>query len=202
MPSDGFEGVEASAQTGIEFDAIAAANDFMALGAIAALRKNRTQRTPRRPGYRLDDLPLSRMGNPALTSGPSRSHSWPKRRYRSCSSQMGGRSLPTRTKLVTEFVVRPVVWRRQGALRSKASTSAGASACPREHVQTHGADIARSLAPILERAGMDRERAAQALVAALTAELGGQSPSFVRALEGCSNQAARAIHSSGRCRTR
>jgi len=40
MPSDGFDGVEALLKQGIEFDAIAAANDFMAMGAVAALRKH------------------------------------------------------------------------------------------------------------------------------------------------------------------
>ena len=68
MPSDGFEGVEALLRQGIEFDAIAAANDFMALGAIAALRKHgrNVPRDVRVTGF--DDLPLSRIGNPALTS--------------------------------------------------------------------------------------------------------------------------------------
>jgi DNA-binding LacI/PurR family transcriptional regulator len=40
MPSDGFDGVEALLKNGIEFDAIAAANDFMAMGAVVALRKH------------------------------------------------------------------------------------------------------------------------------------------------------------------
>ena len=189
MPSDGFEGVEALLRQGIEFDAIAAANDFMALGAIAALRKH-GRNVPRDvlvTGF--DDLPLSRMGNPALTSVTQPFALMAEKAIQIVLDQMAGRSVAKRTKLVTEFVVRRSCGCRQGALRSKASTSAGASACPREHVQTHGADIARSLAPILDAAGMDRERAAQALVAALTAELGGQSPSFVRALERLLDQA-------------
>jgi DNA-binding LacI/PurR family transcriptional regulator len=68
MPGDGFDGVEALLEQGIEFDAVAGANDFMALGAIAALRKHgrSVPRDIRVTGF--DDLPLSRMSNPALTS--------------------------------------------------------------------------------------------------------------------------------------
>ena len=50
MPGDGFDGVEALLAQGIQFDAVAAANDFMALGAVAALRKHRRASSSSRLG--------------------------------------------------------------------------------------------------------------------------------------------------------
>jgi DNA-binding LacI/PurR family transcriptional regulator/signal transduction histidine kinase/ActR/RegA family two-component response regulator len=189
MPGDGFDGVEALLKQGIEFDAVVAANDFMALGAIAALRKHgrNVPRDVRVTGF--DDLPLSRIGNPALTSVAQPFALIAEKAIETVLDQIAGRPVARRTQLVTEFVVRRSCGCRPGARRTKAPTSATASACPREHLQTHGAELARSLAPILRAAGMDRERAANTLVAALAAELSGQSLSFVRALERLLEQA-------------
>jgi DNA-binding LacI/PurR family transcriptional regulator/signal transduction histidine kinase len=189
MPSDGFDGVEALLKQGLEFDAVAAANDFMALGAISALRKHgrNVPRDVRVTGF--DDLPLSRLGNPALTSVAQPFALMAERAMRLVLDQMAGRPVAPHTQLVTEFVVRRSCGCDQSARRAKTAVSMAASVCPREHVQAHAAEFARSLAPILHAAGMEHEQAANALVAALAAELGGQSLSFARALERLLDQA-------------
>ena len=183
MPSDGFDGVEALLRQGIEFDAIAAANDFMALGAVAALRKHgrSVPRDIRVTGF--DDLPLSRIGNPALTSVAQPFVLMAEKAIQIVLDQIAGRAVAPCTQLATEFVVRQSCGCRQGARRTKPPASVTTAACPREHIKIHGADIAQSLAPILRAAGMSHERAANALVAALQAELSGRSLSFARGLE-------------------
>ena len=183
MPSDGFEGVEALLKQRIEFDAVAAANDYMAFGAVAALRKHgrSVPRDIRITGF--DDLPLTRISSPALTSVAQPFALMAATAIQIILDQMAGRPVAPRTQLATEFVARRSCG-CQGARLTKAAASVGASASPREHVQAHGAALVQNLAPILNAAGMDPERTAQVLVAALAAELGGQPLAFVRALEG------------------
>jgi DNA-binding LacI/PurR family transcriptional regulator/nitrogen-specific signal transduction histidine kinase/ActR/RegA family two-component response regulator len=189
MPSDGFDGVESLLDRGIEFDAVAAANDFMALGAIAALHKHgrNVPRDVRVTGF--DDLPLSRMSNPALTSVAQPFALMADKAIQLVLDQIAGRPVAPRTQLATEFVVRRSCGCRPGARRARTQPFSSASACPRDCVQTHGADFARSLAPILQAAGMDHEHAANALVEALQAELGGQPMSFANTVETLLEQA-------------
>jgi DNA-binding LacI/PurR family transcriptional regulator/signal transduction histidine kinase/ActR/RegA family two-component response regulator len=189
MPSDGFDGVEALLKQGIEFDAIAAANDFMAMGAVAALRKHGRDvpRDVRVTGF--DDLPLSRIGNPALTSVAQPFALMAEKAIEIVLDQVAGRPVAPRTQLMTEFVVRRSCGCRAGARRTKTPTSATPSACPREYLQAHIADFAASVASILQAGGMDCAHAPNALVTALKAELSGQPLSFARALEGLLDQA-------------
>jgi DNA-binding LacI/PurR family transcriptional regulator/signal transduction histidine kinase/ActR/RegA family two-component response regulator len=189
MPSDGFQGIEALLHRGIGFDAVASANDFMALGAIAALRKHgrNVPRDVRVTGF--DDLPLSRMNNPALTSVVQPFALMAEKALQLILDQMADRPVAPRTQLATEFVVRRSCGCRPGARRARTPPFSSASACPRDCVQTHGADFARSLAPILQAAGLDHERAANALVEALGAELSGRALSFAHTLEGLLEQA-------------
>lgn len=66
--SEAYSAMEALIASGVEFDAVVAANDAMALGAINALRKRR-YRVPRDiPVAGFDDLTVARLGNPPLTT--------------------------------------------------------------------------------------------------------------------------------------
>jgi DNA-binding LacI/PurR family transcriptional regulator/signal transduction histidine kinase/CheY-like chemotaxis protein len=68
MPRPGRDAMESLLAAGIQFDAVVAANDNMALGAIEALRKW-GRRVPRDvPVVGFDDLPLAALGNPPLTT--------------------------------------------------------------------------------------------------------------------------------------
>jgi len=183
MPSDGFDGVELLLAREIEFDAIAAANDAMALGAIAALRKHDlyVPRDVRVTGF--DDLPQSRMGNPALTSVAQPFAAIAETAIQSILDQLAGKPVAPLTLLPTEFVARRSCGCHPGSRRNRDSACPVPSDSPEQYLQAHSASFARSLATILQAAGMDQERAANALVAALQAELGGQSMAFAHALE-------------------
>ena len=68
MPKPGRVAMDSLLAAGVEFDAVVAANDNMALGAIEALRKW-GRRVPRDvPVVGFDDLPLAAVGNPPLTT--------------------------------------------------------------------------------------------------------------------------------------
>jgi DNA-binding LacI/PurR family transcriptional regulator/signal transduction histidine kinase/ActR/RegA family two-component response regulator len=189
MPSDGFDGVEALLRQGIEFDAIAAANDFMALGAVAALRRHgrHVPRDVRVTGF--DDLPLSRMSNPALTSVAQPFALMAEVAIQNILDQLAGRSVSPCIQLVTQFVARRSCGCRPGSRSTKTPSPDATAISPRGYLQSHAADLAKSLAPILHAGGIDHERAANALVAALQAELSGQSMSFAHALEDLLEQA-------------
>ena len=189
MPSDGFEGVESLLKRGIEFDAVAGANDFMALGAIAALRKH-GRNVPRNiPVTGFDDLPLSRMSIPALTSVGQPFALMAEKALQVVLDQMAGRPVVERTQLATEFVVRRSCGCRQGASLTKTTPSLTTSPSPLDYVETHGAELASGLAFVLRAAGLDHERAAGVLISALRDELSGQARSFADTLENLLGQA-------------
>ena len=183
MPGDGFDGVEALLEQGIQFDAVAGANDFMALGAVAALRKHgrSVPRDIRVTGF--DDLPLSRMSNPALTTVAQPFAFMAETAIQIVLDQMVGRPVDLRTLVATEFVMRRSCGCRPGERRNKVASTPVPSPCPRDYLQAHGAELERSLALLLRAAGMDHERAGKILVEALRAELSGQPSSFGDALE-------------------
>jgi DNA-binding LacI/PurR family transcriptional regulator/signal transduction histidine kinase/ActR/RegA family two-component response regulator len=183
MPGDGFDGVEALLAQGIQFDAVAAANDFMALGAVAALRKHgrSVPRDIRVTGF--DDLPLSRMSNPALTSVAQPFAFMAETALQIILDQIEGRPVVLRTQAATEFVVRRSCGCRPGERRSKAAPTPVPSPRPRDYLQAHGAELESRLARVLQATGMDHQHAANVLVEALQAELDGQSRSFADALE-------------------
>jgi len=192
MPSDGFDGVETLLDRGVEFDAIAAANDAMALGAVAALRKHglHAPRDIRVTGF--DDLPQSRMGNPALTSVAQPFALIAEKAIQIVLDQLDGKPVAPRTLVATEFIARRSCGCLQGVRRTRPPASLAASVSPREHVQAHDADLERGLAAILSAAGLDHERVAHSLIEALQAELAGQPLAFAHTLERLLDQAGEA----------
>jgi DNA-binding LacI/PurR family transcriptional regulator/signal transduction histidine kinase/ActR/RegA family two-component response regulator len=189
MPGDGFDGIEALLKQGIQFDAVAGANDFMALGAVAALRKHgrNVPRDIRVTGF--DDLPLSRMSNPALTSVAQPFAFMAETAIQIILDQMAGRPVALRTLVATDFVMRRSCGCRPGERRIKVASTPVLSPSARDFLQAHGAELERSLAPLLEVTGIDHQRAAKVLVEALQAELSGQPSSFADALENLLGQA-------------
>jgi DNA-binding LacI/PurR family transcriptional regulator/signal transduction histidine kinase/ActR/RegA family two-component response regulator len=188
-PGDGFDGVEALLKQGIEFDAIAAANDNMAMGAVAALRKHRRDvpRDVRVTGF--DDLPPSRMGKPALTSVAQPFELMAERAIQIVLDQAAGRPVAPHSRLATNFVVRRSCGCRPGVRRTKTPPPDITAVSPLQYVQGCGADFSSRLACVLKATGLDREHAANALIAALKAEMNGEPQSFTHAVETLLDQA-------------
>jgi DNA-binding LacI/PurR family transcriptional regulator/signal transduction histidine kinase/ActR/RegA family two-component response regulator len=91
---------------GVAFDAVVAASDSMALGAIAALR-SRGIRVPRDvPVAGFDDLTVARLGNPPLTTVAQPFQAMAATAVRHVLSQFEGRKPPSSTLLPCEFMVR------------------------------------------------------------------------------------------------
>ncbi len=187
--SDGGNGVEALLEQKIDFDAIAAANDTMAMGAMAALRKHgrNVPRDVRLTGF--DDLPPARMGNPDLSSVAQPFPLMAEKAIQIVLDQLAGLPVAAETRLATTFIARRSCGCHQGVRRTKTPVPTAVATSPREHVGFNSVSFTTRLAVLLEAIGMDHQRAADDLVAALHAELGGSLHSFTLVLERLLEQA-------------
>ena len=80
--------------SGVEIDAVVAANDEMATGAIDVLRK-RGLRVPQDiPVTGFDDLVLARLGNPPLTTVAQQFEQVADWAVRAIEEQLAGRAVP------------------------------------------------------------------------------------------------------------
>jgi DNA-binding LacI/PurR family transcriptional regulator/signal transduction histidine kinase/ActR/RegA family two-component response regulator len=106
MPEPGRRAMDSLLAAGATFDAVVAANDNMALGAIEALRKW-GRRVPRDvPVTGFDDLPVVGAGNPSLTTVAQPLDRMANLAIETLLAQLGGQSVPDRVVLSSEFVRR------------------------------------------------------------------------------------------------
>ncbi|HEY6726407.1 MAG TPA: substrate-binding domain-containing protein [Polyangiaceae bacterium] len=89
---------------GVEFDAVVAANDHMALGALNALRERGLARE--RPVTGFDDLNLARVCYPPLTTVAQPFRDVALSALGNLISELAGKEVPLCTVLTAEFVVR------------------------------------------------------------------------------------------------
>ncbi|HEY5282961.1 MAG TPA: substrate-binding domain-containing protein [Polyangia bacterium] len=106
MPKQGRIAMDSLLAAGIAFDAVVAANDNMALGAIEALRKW-GRRVPRDiPVTGFDDLPLAGLGNPPLTTVSQPLERMANLAIETVLAQIAGQSVPECVVLASTFVCR------------------------------------------------------------------------------------------------
>jgi signal transduction histidine kinase/DNA-binding LacI/PurR family transcriptional regulator/ActR/RegA family two-component response regulator len=106
MPKQGRSAMDTLLAAGVAFDAVVAANDNMALGAIEALRKW-GRRVPRDiPVTGFDDLPLAGLGNPPLTTVSQPLERMANLAIETVLDQIAGRSVPDCVVLASAFVCR------------------------------------------------------------------------------------------------
>ncbi|HEX7507263.1 MAG TPA: substrate-binding domain-containing protein, partial [Polyangia bacterium] len=106
MPKQGRSAMDTLLAAGIAFDAVVAANDNMALGAIEALRKW-GRRVPRDiPVTGFDDLPLVGLGNPPLTTVSQPLERMANLAIETVLAQIAGQPVPECVVLASAFVCR------------------------------------------------------------------------------------------------
>lgn len=106
MPKQGRAAMDELLAAGIPFDAVVAANDNMALGAIEALRKW-GRRVPRDiPVTGFDDLPLAGVGNPPLTTVSQPLERMAALAIETVLAQLAGEQVPECRVLPSELVRR------------------------------------------------------------------------------------------------
>ncbi|HEU5076444.1 MAG TPA: substrate-binding domain-containing protein, partial [Polyangiaceae bacterium] len=160
---------------GLDFDAVVAANDPMALGALTAMRERCAERM--RPVAGFDDLDLARVCHPPMTTvaQPFREVAFTALRH--VLSELAGAEVPLRTELGAELLLRQSCG-CPGLLRPN-STAAGETASVDERID-HSRQI---LEAALATSGAAPADCASRLLGALTGELEGNEGALASALE-------------------
>jgi DNA-binding LacI/PurR family transcriptional regulator/signal transduction histidine kinase/ActR/RegA family two-component response regulator len=196
----GYLAVETLLNAGIPFDAVLAANDDMAFGAIRALREHglRVPRDISVTGF--DDLRSARLSSPPLTSVSQPFDELAERALKIVIGQCNGEAVPLLTSCPTTLKVR----RSCGC-----SLAADTPACaleespetfrPASYLRQHREEIVAQLTKVATAGWGGRAHDCEALVDALTQELSGVPGSVLSALEGMleapsDNQRYRSLH--------
>ena len=176
-------------ECGAKFDAVVAANDEMALGAIEALRRRglRVPRDMRVVGF--DDLVTARFSNPPLTTARQPLEKMAALAIEHIVTQWTGGEVPALTRLPVELVAR----RSCGCLFRKGRHS---MPCPAPEETRSGiltkeesARLATQLDQILSQSGVTATVSGQQLLEAAKGEFKGQRDAFLTALDTLLDQA-------------
>ena len=168
---------------GTPFDAVVAANDGMALGAIEALRR-RGFRVPRDiPVTGFDDMEQARLGNPPMTTVWQPVANIAEKSVQLLVDRLTGKEVPSLVELASECLIRRSCGCRetevQGESLNKVSTPEGAT----QFLSENRARIVAMLTNILEPHNGNSKGHAALLVNALVTQLDGQTGAFDAALE-------------------
>jgi DNA-binding LacI/PurR family transcriptional regulator/signal transduction histidine kinase/ActR/RegA family two-component response regulator len=179
---------------GVTIDAVVAANDEMATGAIDFLRK-RGLRVPQDiPVTGFDDLMLARLGNPPLTTVAQPYDQVADWAVLALEEQISGGALPDCTQVAARFVRRQScgcgykAYRRDATPVPTARSADKGSAADRIELRLEL--LAPALRDLLRTGFSSGATAATRLVEGLRAEIAGQPDAFHQALVGLLDSAA------------
>lgn len=179
LPALGRLAMDQILDRGVPFDAVVAANDSMAIGAIQALRQ-RGMRVPRDvPVTGFDDLTLARLGNPPLTTIAQPFDRFADLAVACIEDQVMGRPVELLTEIPSHFV------RRQSCgcgHREAASPTGSRPGRDVAGLTTRVRSLRPILADILQTGTDDGAAAASTLSEGLGAELAGEKEAFQTAV--------------------
>ena len=179
LPALGRLAMDQILDRGVPFDAVVAANDSMAIGAIQALRQ-RGMRVPRDiPVTGFDDLTLARLGNPPLTTIAQPFDRFADLAVACIEDQVLGRPVAPLTEIPSHFV------RRQSCGCGHREGSSPTGSRPGRDVQgltTRVRSLRPILADILQSGTDDGANAATTLTDGLGAEIAGEKEAFQTAV--------------------
>jgi DNA-binding LacI/PurR family transcriptional regulator/signal transduction histidine kinase/ActR/RegA family two-component response regulator len=185
-------------------DAVVAANDIMALGAIEALRRHgfRVPRQVRVTGF--DDLSLARLANPPLTTVAQPFQHMAAVAIGLILDQLAGKPVAAVTSLTTELSVRQSCG-CEVRLSNKRDAAARSDLSAADDLRVRRPAIEKAVAAFLATERHDGAASARRLLDALAAELGGEAEAFLRAIEyllercGDDNQGYRGLQNAVTC---
>ena len=188
--------------SGVEIDAVVAANDEMATGAIDFLRK-RGLRVPQDvPVTGFDDLVLARLGNPPLTTVAQEFEQVAVWAVEAIEEQLAGRAVPPCTQIGARLVRRQSCGCGHSVYRSNSSDLPLHHPSVESSVTGHLEALRPVLAGILGAGFPDGAAAATDLLDALRAELRGKGEAFQQAIfrllesTGADNERQQLLHSA------
>lgn len=162
---------------GVEFDAVVAASDAMALGCLEVLMTSPRLGATELPVTGFDNWSLARLGPHALTTVAQPFKAMARLAIRSVLDQIAGRAVPALQTLPTVFIAR-----RSCGCRVRASSkndSSGLPVEPRDYLRANESRLVRAVAGVLSEATPDARAHAASLVRAVRRELRQEFGAFV-----------------------
>ena len=180
---DGQVAMEQLIARGVAFDAVAAASDNMAFGAMSVLR-NHGRRVPLElPVTGFDDVQMARLDSPPLTTVAQPFAAMAGEAIRMVLDQLAGCTVADCIELPALFLVRQSCGCgvRTRAVRTEVRASSSASTA--EYLRAHAGDLARALSVPLGCAAPDALQVAERWLAALAPALAGNPDPFLLGVE-------------------
>jgi DNA-binding LacI/PurR family transcriptional regulator/signal transduction histidine kinase/CheY-like chemotaxis protein len=169
---------------GVELDAVVAANDEMATGAIDVLRKHGHRVPQDIPVTGFDDLMLARLGNPPLTTAAQPFEEVARWAVRAIEEQKAGRAVPAFTRLAPRFVRRQSCGCGYEAYRRDIQAVPEAGAADAGSMTDRLEALWPVLAGLLGTGFSSGAEAATRLLDGLRAEINGRREAFHEAIVG------------------
>ena len=206
VSSGGRAAMERLLATGVPIDAVAAACDAMALGAIEALRSS-GRRVPRDlPVTGFDDLVVARFGNPPLSTVAQPFERMAEVAIDLLLQQLSGKTPPAVSELTAEFFARRSCGCVHGRRERFRGPDPDVASVP---VLAHEPDWAARVRPLITAVfranGKGAADDAERFLRAACAELEGEAHAFTNTIEemldesGGDNERYRALHNAVSC---
>jgi DNA-binding LacI/PurR family transcriptional regulator/signal transduction histidine kinase/ActR/RegA family two-component response regulator len=168
---------------GVTFDAVVAANDLMAIGAMEVLRENgiRIPRDVAVTGF--DDTISARLGSPPMTTVAQPFAAMAEHAIELLMLQAQGREVPLRCTLPSEFILRDSCGCTARANRKEFRSRLHFGTDVRSTLRRRGQAIRSALSQVLVSSGTDGPGDSARLIDALEQALDGHPEVFLDALE-------------------
>lgn len=183
MEADGYAAAQAIIGRGAHPDAIMAANDVMALGAMRALREQGIRVPSDVSIVGFDDILLGRLANPPLTTVAQPFDAMAEAAIRALLAQLDGDTPEERIELPTQFVRRHSCGCDWPARSMTAATPPAAVMTLASYLTHHGDSLVAILANALGTGSEQDVAAAHHLVKALRLDSNGEQGAFLSAVE-------------------
>jgi DNA-binding LacI/PurR family transcriptional regulator/signal transduction histidine kinase/ActR/RegA family two-component response regulator len=187
---------------GVEIDAVVAANDEMATGAIDVLRKHGRRVPEDVPVTGFDDLMLARLGNPPLTTVAQPFDEVADWAVRAIEAQIAGAAVAPCTRVAARFVRRQSCGCGYEAYRRDSQVMPAVRSTDAGSMNDRLDALRPVLAGLLGTGFSSGAEAASRLLEGLRAEIGGRREAFHEAIVGLSdnagadNERQRMLHSA------
>lgn len=180
---DGQAAMEQLLARGIEFDAVAAASDNMAFGAMSVLRKHGRRVPLELPVTGFDDVQMARLDSPPLTTVAQPFAAMADEAVRIVLDQLAGRPVPECIELPALFVVRQSCGCgvRTRIVRPLDRPTSALSAA--EHLRVNAGSLLSALTASPGVAAPESLRVAEPLLGALEPALVGSPEPFLHTIE-------------------
>jgi len=180
---DGQAAMERLLASGVEFDAVAAASDNMAFGAMSVLRKHGRRVPLELPVTGFDDVQMARLDSPPLTTVAQPFAAMADEAVRVILDQLAGRPVAECVELPALFVVRQSCGCGVRSRFVRPADRPRTTLSPAEYLRVHASSLFQALTA---SAGIDVQeslRVAEPLLGALEPALVGSPEPFLHTIE-------------------